>query len=275
MTTLPTQTDRPPTPNDGVYYPESDGEPVAETPSHYFPATYATWALYAIFEDYPDVYVGGDMFIYYRQGDPSASVAPDVFAIPGLDKRLRSSYFMWLEGAVPMFIMEVTSDSTWRVDTGRKRDLYESWGVAEYWMYDPTQETRLDPQLQGFKLVDGAYEPIEIQVDPETGLCRGFSAPLNLELHAREDWFRFFNPSTGEYIDNLSESMAARREAEEARVRAEEERDSQFIARISAEQERDSHIEARLRAEREREEDRARLREMERLLREHGIEPPS
>ena len=88
-------------------------EPVAETPSHYFPATYATWALYVIFEDYPDVYVGGDMFIYFRQGDPSASVAPDVFAIPGLDKRLRSSYFMWLEGAVPMFIMEVTSNSTW------------------------------------------------------------------------------------------------------------------------------------------------------------------
>ena len=83
--------------------------------------------------------------------------------------------------------------------------------------------------------------------------------------------------------------MAARKEAEEARVRAEEERDSQFIARISAEQERDSHIEARLRAELdrdshrdarlraelEREEDRARLREMERLLREHGIEPPN
>ncbi len=275
MTTLPTQTDRPPMPDDGVHYPESDGEPVAETPSHYFPATYATAALFALFEDYPDVYVGGDMFIYYRQGDPSASVAPDVFAIPGLDKRLRSSYFMWLEGQAPMFIMEVTSNSTWRQDTGRKRDLYESWGVAEYWMYDPTRETRLDPLLQGFRLVDGAYQPIEIQVDPDTGLCQGFSAVLNLELRGRKDWFRFFNPSTSEYIDNLSESLAAQREAREARVRAEEERDSEFIARIAAEQERDSHRDARLRAERERDDDRARLREMERLLRERGIEPPS
>ena len=275
MTTLPTQTDRPPMPDDGVHYPESDGELVAETPSHYFPATYATAALFALFEDYPDVYVGGDMFIYYREGDPSASVAPDVFAIPGLDKRLRSSYFMWLEGQAPMFIMEVTSNSTWRQDTGRKRDLYESWGVAEYWMYDPTRETRLDPLLQGFRLVDGAYQPIEIQVDPDTGLCQGFSAVLNLELRGRKDWFRFFNPSTGEYIDNLSESLAAQREAREARVRAEEERDSEFIARIAAEQERDSHRDARLIAERERDDDRARLREMERLLRERGIEPPS
>lgn len=274
MTTLPAQTDRPPTPNDGVYYPESDGEPVAETPSHYFPATYATWALSAIYEDYPDVYVGGDMFIYYREGDPSASVAPDVFAIPNLDKRLRSSYFMWLEEQAPMFIMEVTSTSTWRADVGRKRDLYESWGVAEYWMYDPTRETRLDPPLQGFRLVDGAYQSIEIEVDPETGVCRGVSTVLNLELRGRKDWFRFFDPSAGEYIDNLSESFAARREAEEARMRAEEERDSEFIARLRAEQERDDERKARIRAEENREDERDRLREMERLLREHGIEPP-
>jgi hypothetical protein len=275
MTTLHAQTDRPPTPNDGVYYPESDGEPVAETPFHYVPATYATSALSVHFEERPDVYVGGDMFIYFRQGDPSGSVAPDVFAIPNLDKRLRSSYFMWLEGQVPMFIMEVTSNGTWREDVGRKRNLYESWGVAEYWMYDPTQETRLDPLLQGFRLVDGAYEPIEIEVDPDSGLCRGVSSVLNLELHGKKDWFRFFNPSTGEYIDNLSESIAARREAQEERVRAEEERDSEFVARISAEQERDSQREARIMAERERDDERARLREMERLLREHGIEPPS
>lgn len=268
MTTLHAQTDRAPTPNDGVYYPESDGEPVAETPFHYAPATYAVAALQALFEDSPDIYVAGDMFIYFREGDPSGSVAPDVFAIPNLDKRLRSSYFMWLEGEAPMFIMEVTSNGTWRQDVGRKRNLYESWGVAEYWLYDPTEETRLDPLLQGFRLVDRAYQPIEIEVDSESGVCRGASSVLNLELHGRKDWFRFFDPSAGEYIDNLSESLAARREAEEARMRAEEERDSEFVARITAEQERD-------RVERERDDERDRLREMERLLREHGIEPPS
>ena len=54
-----------------------------------------------------------------------------MFLIPNLDKRPRSSYFMWMEGQVPIFIMEITSKSTWRDDIGRKRDLYESWGVSE------------------------------------------------------------------------------------------------------------------------------------------------
>ncbi len=248
----------PPVPNDGIHYPESDGEPVAESEFQYVPLTYATSALSAHYSEEPGIHVGGDMFIYFVEGDATMNVAPDVFVIPNLDKRLRSSYFMWLEGQVPMFIMEVTSNSTWRDDIGRKRNLYQSWGVSEYWMYDPTEETRLTPLLQGFRLVDGVYEPIEIEFEGES--YRGYSAALGLELHARKDWFRFFNPSTGEYLRNLEESEAAR-------VSAERERAGEQIARLTAERERDEER-ARLTAE------RARREELERLLREHGIEPP-
>ena len=240
MVTLNTRKleDTPPLiPNDGVHYPESDGEPVAESDFQYVPLTYATSVLSVHFSEEPDIYVTGDMLIYFVEGDPTKSVAPDVFLIPNLDKRFRTSYFMWVEGQVPSFIMEVTSNSTWREDIGRKRDLYESWGVSEYWLYDPTEETRLTPLLQGFRLVDGAYEPIEVEFDGES--YRGVSATLGLELHARKDWFRFFNSATGEYLNNLEESETAR-----------------------------------LSAERERDEERARRGELERLLREHGIEPP-
>lgn len=247
MVTLNTRKleESPPVPNDGVHYPESDGEPVAESDFQYVPLTYATSALSVHFLEEPDIYVTGDMFIYFVQGDPRMNVAPDVFVIPNLDKRLRTSYFMWLEGQVPMFIMEVTSNSTWQDDIGRKRELYQSWGVSEYWMYDPTEETRLTPLLQGFRLAGGVYEPIEIEFDGES--YRGFSSALNLELHARKDWFRFFNPSTGEYLNNLEESERAR--------------ESEQIARLTAERERD--------------EERARREELERLLRDHGIEPPA
>lgn len=250
--------DNPPVPNDGVYYPESDGEPVAESDFQYIPLTYATSALSVYFLEVPDIYVAGDMLIYFVQGNPAMSVAPDVFVIPNLDKRLRTSYFMWLEGQVPMFIMEITSNSTWREDIGRKRALYESWGVSEYWMYDPTEETRLDPLLQGFRLVDGAYQPIEIQFDGES--YRGYSSILNLELHARSDWFRFFNPLTGEYLNNLEESERAR--------------EGERIARLVAESAQANERTARLSAERARDQERARREELERLLREHGIEPP-
>ncbi|MCY4655161.1 MAG: Uma2 family endonuclease [Dehalococcoidia bacterium] len=243
---------RPPVPNDGVHYPESDGEPVAESDFQYVPLTYATSALSAHFSEEPDIYVTGDMLIYFVEGDPRRSVAPDVFLIPNLDKRFRTSYFMWLEGQVPSFIMEVTSNSTWREDIGRKRDLYESWGVSEYWLYDPTEETRLTTLLQGFRLVDDAYEPIEIEFDGES--YRGFSSALGLELHARKDWFSFFNPATGEYLKNLEESERAR---------------------VSERRARENEQTARLTAERERDEERARREDLERVLREHGIEPPS
>ena len=246
MVTLNTRKleESPPVPNDGVYYPESDGEPVAESDFQFVPLTYATSALGVFYADAPRIYVAGNMFIYFVEGDPRMSVAPDVFVIPNLDKRFRTSYFMWLEGQVPMFIMEVTSNSTWQDDIGRKRELYESWGVSEYWLYDPTEETRLTPLLRGFRMVDGAYEPIEIEFDGKS--YRGVSSVLNLELHARKDWFRFFNPSTGEYLNNLEESEAARLTAERA---LDEERSR-------------------------RQEERARREELERLLREHGIEPP-
>lgn len=244
MNTIKLEDTPPPVPNDGVYYPESDGEPVAESDFQYVPLTYATSALSVHFSEEPDIYVTGDMLIYFVQGDPTKSVAPDVFLIPNLDKRFRTSYFMWLEGQVPTFIMEITSNSTWRDDIGRKRDLYESWGVSEYWMYDPTEETRLTPLLQGFRLVDGVYEPIEVGFDGES--YRGYSSTLGLELHARKDWFRFFNPLNGEYLNNLEEAEAAR---------------------LSAERELDK--------ERARNEvERARREELERLLREHDIEPP-
>ena len=252
------QIKQPPTPDDGAHYPESDGEPVAESDFQYVPLTYAVAALSVRYAGEPRIYVGGNMFIYFVEGDPTMSVAPDVFVIPNLDKHLRSSYFMWLEGQVPMFIMEITSNSTWRDDIGRKRDLYESWGVSEYWMYDPTEETRLDPLLQGFRLVDGAYAPIQTEFDGE--LYRGFSPVLNLELHARQDWFRFFNPLTGEHLNNLEESEAAR-------LSAERERASERISRLTAERERDEE-----RAMRQVERDRRE--ELERLLRDHGIEPP-
>jgi hypothetical protein len=101
-------------------------------------------------------------------------------------------------------------------------------------------------------LVDGVYEPIEVEFDGES--YRGYSSALGLELHARKDWFRFFNPVTGEYLNNLEE-------AEAARMSAERERTSERMARLSAERERDT--------------ERSRREELERLLRDHGLEPPS
>ena len=44
-------------------------------------------------------------------------------------------------------MLEVTSRRTWQEDQGRKRELYRTLGVAEYWQYDPTGDY-LQPRQQ-------------------------------------------------------------------------------------------------------------------------------
>ena len=68
-----------------VDYPSSDGQPVAETDRQRTPLTYAVDRLRHHFRDRPDVYVSGNLFIYYQKGNPRAVVAPDVFVVLGAD----------------------------------------------------------------------------------------------------------------------------------------------------------------------------------------------
>ena len=117
---------------------------------------YAIGALWVHYRNRADVYVSGDLLMYYEEGNPQVSVAPDVFVVFGVEDRKRRHYLVWEEGKAPDFVLEVASKSTWREDLGPKRDLYARLGVKEYWMYDPTGEY-FTPVLQGLRLAGGAY----------------------------------------------------------------------------------------------------------------------
>lgn len=82
-----------------VHHPVSDGKPMAETGTRWHATVDATTPLINFFMHRPDVYVGGDMLMYYREGDPSAVVSPDVFVALGAPKEpLRDTWKLW-EGA--------------------------------------------------------------------------------------------------------------------------------------------------------------------------------
>lgn len=66
-----------------IEYPSEDGKPMAESDFQLRPLTYAVEALGIYFQDRPNVYVSGDLFVYYEKGNPEAVVAPDV-----VDERL-------------------------------------------------------------------------------------------------------------------------------------------------------------------------------------------
>ena len=204
-----------------VDYPCSDDQPMAESEFQLVPMLYALNVLRMHFRGREDVYVGGDMFVYYEEGNPRAVVAPDVFVVIGAPKRAehpRDTYKLWEEPKGPDFVLEILSSSTWEADLGPKRALYASLGVAEYWLFDPTREHLLSPPLRGMRLVGGSYRDL-----PVVQLAASASAPtlrsevLGLDLRLDRSALRFRDAATGEDLLSYEEAVAAR-EAAEARI---------------------------------------------------------
>ncbi len=135
-----------------IEYPSGDGKPMAENDWQLRAILDAVGTLDLHFRDRPDVYVSGDLFIYYEEGNPQARAAPDVFVAFGVPKHNRWTYKLWEEGQVPAFVMEVASRGTWRQDDGRKAALYERLGVREYRQYD-----RKRYEWPTFRLMERCY----------------------------------------------------------------------------------------------------------------------
>ena len=176
---------------DGVVYPESDGQPLAETSLH----VKVLILLYSLLEhryrERSDVLLAMDLFWYWKKGDPSACTAPNLMVIFGAGNQERRSYKLWRENnIVPAIILEVASESTWRQRLFDNRADYERLGVSEYFLFDP-EDDYLPEQLMGFRLQQGRYRPITLD---EQGFM--VSQTLNLKLKPVGRYLRAFDPVT-------------------------------------------------------------------------------
>ncbi|HSS52344.1 MAG TPA: Uma2 family endonuclease [Thermoanaerobaculia bacterium] len=221
-----------------VEYPDSDGRPMAETEIHLNEMLDLLAVLKRRYRGVPDVYVGGDLFLYYRQGDPRSVVAPDVFFVRGVPSGVRKTFKLWEEGVPPCFIVEVTSESTRDEDLRKKKALYEQLGVEEYFLHDPEGDY-LSPQLQGFRLFNDRYTPIRPKLD---GSLESRTTGLTLRIEGTN--LRLIDTATGERLLWVAEMDFARQAAEErartaeGRARTAEERaEREAAARKSLEQE--------------------------------------
>ncbi len=210
-----------------VEYPSSDGKPMAETDLHRDEMVYVIEALKRHFLDAPDVYVSGNILLYYVEGDPRYSISPDALVTPGLPhaKEQRDIYKLWEEGKPPCWVMEVTSRKTRMEDLNKKKSLYQRLGIEEYFLFDPRAEY-LDPPLQGFRLVQKDYQPVTPGLD-------GFLFSLTLDLRFRlddHDRLQIVDPKTGTLLLRPEQQEAARLAALKQASAAEEQ------ARLATEQ---------------------------------------
>jgi Uma2 family endonuclease len=143
-----------------IDYPTSDGKPMAETDFHRDQMAETIETLKIHFRPKPEVYVSGNLLLFYEEGNRRKHISPDVFVVRGVGMYQRLYYLLWEEGKSPEAVIEMTSKTTRREDLYKKKILYrDTLKVKEYFLFDPFGDY-LDPRLKGFRLYRGDYVPI-------------------------------------------------------------------------------------------------------------------
>lgn len=222
----------------GVFYPDSDGEPMADNTRQW------EWMVTLkenLDEALPDAFVGGDLLWYPVEGDNRTRRAPDVLVALGRPKGHRGSYRQWEEGGVPpQVVVEVWSPGNTFPELMKKVEFYNEFGVGELWLVDPEAMTlsvwtRKGGRLDGMAIRGEWTSPslgVRFQVEP--GDVQVF----------KPDGSRFL---TFAEMSAANDSFRARAEAEKARADDEKARADSAEERADSAEERVRRLTERLR----------------------------
>lgn len=230
--------------------PDGDGMPM-ETQRHKYQMDILIETLYGHVADRDDVYVGGDMFLYYslEQIRNQDFIGPDFFAVTGVSNKERKSWVMWEEGKGPDVVIELLSHSTMNYDKKHKKQLYQDkLRVSEYFWFYPFGVD----DFAGFVLEDGTYQPLK-----KDAKNRLICSCLNLALVTWEGNYRGIETTwlRWETIDgkllptDREVSEQERAIAEKEKAIAEQERAIAEQEKAIAEQERVASLQQKQRAE--------------------------
>jgi Uma2 family endonuclease len=217
-----------------IHYPESDGKPMAESDVHRDWMVWIISRLKRLFSG-QRVYVSGNLLVYYVEGNPRKSFAPDVFVVKNCDPRRRKIFKIWEEGKGPNFIMETTSDTTKREDQVTKKQLYAKLRVPEYFLFDPLGDW-LNPPLQGLRLNGADY--VSIEPDAQGGIA---SEELGITFKLEEGKLAMFETASGKRLLSdveHADEEGRRADAEQQRARTEKRRAQTAKRQAQAEKER-------------------------------------
>jgi len=218
-----------------IVYPDSDGMPMADNTKQFWAIVTIQGNLDAIFRERDDVFVAGDLLWYPVEGRPDIRRAPDVMVVFGRPKGDRGSYRQWEEdGIAPQVVFEVLSPSNTLTELAAKQEFYDTYGVEEYYLYDPDRG-----DMSGWQRRDGRLRVIQ-ELD-------GWVSPrLGIRFVRTDQGMQLYWPDGRPFV-SFVELQA---QAEQERQRAEQERQRAEQERQRAEQERQraERLAAQLRA---------------------------
>ena len=122
--------------------------------------------------DDSDVLVSGNGYVCASRSQLPHAPYPDMVIAFGVDRASlinNNGYEIDRAGKPPDFVLEVASEHTGRRDYTTKRDDYARLGIPEYWRFDYTGGRFHDAALAGDRLVNGAYQRIEVTPGVEGG----------------------------------------------------------------------------------------------------------
>lgn len=205
-----------------VYYPDSDGQPMADNTKQFEAIVYLKKGCDWLFINDPNVFVAGDLLWYPVEGNNKLRQAPDVMVVFSRPKGERGSYQQWKEDNIcPQVVFEVISPGNTIPEMSRKFQFYDRYRVQEYYIYDPDRQS-----LGGFRRQGDWLEPIEEMegwVSPLLGVRFSLSSEGELQL---------FRPD-GQPFETY-EQIAERAKREQARAEAAEQEIERLKAQIKA-----------------------------------------
>ena len=194
--------------------------------------------LMQIFRGRPDVFISGAFYICYDPTNGNRRLQPDCIIAFDVDAEAvrynLPNYWIWEVGKPPDFVMEIASPTTADNDLEHKRDMYAELGISEYWRFDPTGGDYYGQPLAGERLVEGEYQPYELQEEAD-GSIIGYSPLLDLDFYWDGDEFDVLDPVTGRTVDRLVAAEARAQAEREARLterQAAEARERELLAEI-------------------------------------------
>jgi len=202
------------------------------------------------------MFVSMNTFFFWKQFEPTACVAPDVYVLPGVSLTGRpSAWKVWETGKVPSFVLEVVSSDVDK-DYLVSPQKYDRLGVRELVVFDPYYQASPDRfQWQVFRRLKkrGLARVEATNADRVTSRVLGcFLRAVGAGEGVR---IRLGTGPSGDALVPTDEEARTRAEAERRRAEAERRRAEAELAR--AEAERAEERAGRERAEAERAEERA------------------